>query len=186
MKIHLLPSDHVFECDDHEFLLDAALGSGLSVAYGCNNGNCGECLARIVEGQVNECRHANYVFTQQQKNNNYLLMCCCKPSSDMRLEVGELAIEDIPEQRIDTKVTKISSLSKTIMEVELRTPRSKNMTFMAGQAVKFQCADTLSAAYSVSSCPCNGMMLRFHIPRTEESFSKLVFSELKKNQKITI
>ena len=46
-QIKLVPSNHTFEADENESLLDAALRSGLNISYSCTTGGCGECKAQV-------------------------------------------------------------------------------------------------------------------------------------------
>ena len=57
MSAHVVlhPSRHEFFVDGADTVLDAALRSGLALNYGCSNGNCGLCKARIVSGRCRKC-----------------------------------------------------------------------------------------------------------------------------------
>jgi len=57
MSAHVVvrPSSHEF-VDGADTILDVALRSGLALNYGCSNGNCGLCKARVVSGQVQKVR----------------------------------------------------------------------------------------------------------------------------------
>ncbi|MDH3901300.1 MAG: 2Fe-2S iron-sulfur cluster-binding protein, partial [Gammaproteobacteria bacterium] len=51
-QIRILPSGHEFLIEGSDSILEAGLRSGLALAYGCNNGNCGKCKAKLVSGQI--------------------------------------------------------------------------------------------------------------------------------------
>ncbi len=47
------PGNVSFQVDDEETILSAALKNGLVVPYGCKDGACGSCKAKITAGEVN-------------------------------------------------------------------------------------------------------------------------------------
>jgi len=57
MSAHVVvqPSRREFFVEGADTILEAALRAGLSVNYGCSNGNCGLCKARIVSGRSGRC-----------------------------------------------------------------------------------------------------------------------------------
>ena len=50
--VTIQPSGHEFFVEGTDTLLDAALRNGVSLNYGCSNGNCGDCKARVVSGEA--------------------------------------------------------------------------------------------------------------------------------------
>jgi CDP-4-dehydro-6-deoxyglucose reductase len=166
------PSGREFFVEGSETLLKAALRAGLSPNYGCGNGNCGLCKARVVSGEARTVAPSDYLFSEAEKAQNHVLMCTCTAlSSDLVLEVLEAdAPEDIPEQRIVAKVRRIDALSADVMRVHLQTPRSSRLRFLAGQRVTLgiragvrdgsRCS---RATFPVASCPCDDRNL--HFPR---------------------
>jgi CDP-4-dehydro-6-deoxyglucose reductase len=55
-QVTIQPSGHEFFLEGNDTLLEAALRNGVSLNYGCSNGNCGECKARVVSGEVKKVR----------------------------------------------------------------------------------------------------------------------------------
>jgi len=182
------PSGREFFVEGSETLLKAALRAGLAPNYGCGNGVCGLCKARVVAGEARAVAPADYRFSEAEKAQNYVLMCACTAhSSDLVLEVLEAgAPEDIPEQRIVAKVRSVDVLNSDVMRLHLQTPRSNRLRFLAGQRVTLGVtAGQTSGAdihgeYPVASCPCDDRNLIFHVSRTDRritsaDFSKCVF-----------
>ena len=54
--------------------LGAFLDGRLAVNYGCSNGNCGLCKARVVSGQVMKVRPHDYVLSETEKSQGYTLL----------------------------------------------------------------------------------------------------------------
>jgi len=183
------PSGHEFFVEGSETLLKAALRAGLTPNYGCGNGNCGLCKARVVTGEARPVFASDYRFSEAEKAQNHVLMCACTAlSSDLVLEVLEAgAPEDIPEQRIVAKVRSVDALSDEIMRLHLQTPRSNRLRFLAGQRVTLGLSagvaggSDLHAEFPVASCPCDDRNLIFHVGRrvasadSSQDFSQAVF-----------
>jgi CDP-4-dehydro-6-deoxyglucose reductase len=180
------PSGREFFVEGSESLLKAALRAGLAPNYGCGNGNCGLCKARVVAGETRDVSPSDYRFSEAEKAQNHVLMCSCTAlSSDLVLEVLEAGVpEDIPEQRIVAKVRRIDALNDDVMRLHLQTPRSNRLRFLAGQRVTLGIragvgdGSDVHGEFPVASCPCDDRNLIFHIRRTDRRAASADFSAL--------
>lgn len=180
-KVTLLPSGHDFRVEPGENLLDAALRAGLSIRCSCNSGSCGECRARLVSGVLGEVLHHDYVFTDRERADGQFLLCRAAADSDLVIEAVEArGAADVPVQTLTTQVSKLVRLSEDVMELHLRTPRSQTLWFLAGQHVRLNIPGIDPRHKSIASCPCNGMVLQFHVRRRPgDPFSDHVFTRMK-------
>lgn len=187
-EIILSPSGHTFVVEPGETILEAALRSGYAVNYHCANGTCGDCRAKIVEGVVAENLPFDYVFKGEDRNNPMLLMCRSIPGSDMTIEVSEAnSVEDIPYQEVTTQVMHRNFLSDEIAEIQLRTPRSQTLRFLAGQQVRLTFDGIGEITKPIASCPCNGRDLMFHFYRQDnDPVTDFVFGQLKTRENVNI
>jgi CDP-4-dehydro-6-deoxyglucose reductase len=185
--VRLLPSDHVFEAQPGDTLLEAALRAGMAVNYGCSEGNCGLCRARVVAGEVRRVRHHDYVFPEAQKGQGWILMCSHGAASDLVLEAGVAARpEDIQFQEIVARVKSISPLTDKVRLLHLQTPRSQRLRFLAGQSVALAVGDD-AAVYPIASCPCDDRNLQFHVRLTPgDRFAARVFGTLRPGDGVTV
>lgn len=176
--ITFLPSGRTGEIEAHETVLDACLRSGLSPNYGCSNGNCGDCRARLVSGEVEKVKHHDYALSAAEKANGAFLMCAHRALSDIEIEADVTqSPEDIPRQVIETKVKEIEHLDPQVIRLHLQTPRSQRLRFVAGQSVTLRIGDDIQTCIAVASCPCDDRNLHFHIPLIPgNAFSEAVFS----------
>jgi CDP-4-dehydro-6-deoxyglucose reductase len=176
-RVRVLPSGHEFPVEGAVSLLDAALKAGLAPDYGCNNGTCGLCKARVVSGEVRNVRPHDYALTEAEKNLGYVLMCSSSVSTDLVIEAPEAwGVQDIPLQQILTRVKRTQELGQYLRILELQTPRTQRLRFLAGQYATLTASGSLRADYSIASCPCDGRNLEFHIPRHPgHAFSDYVF-----------
>lgn len=187
-EIKILPSGRVFPSEGNSTLLEAGLHSGLALGYGCSNGNCGECLAKIVSGEVRKVRHHDYLISKEEKANGQVLMCCNTAVSNVVLEAPEAkSSKEIPRQEITARVRSIEVLNGDVALLHLKTPRTQRLRFLAGQQVKLGGENLPEATHPISSCPCDDMNLHFQIPRlTDDRFSDQVFNHLKKGDPVNI
>lgn len=186
--IRILPSGHDFFSEGNSSILEAGLRSGLSLNYGCSNGNCGECMARLVSGEIRQVEHHDYIISPDKKAQGYMLMCCNTALTDIVIEAPEAqSASEIPEQTMSAKVKKISFANDDVALVHLKTPRNNRLRFLAGQYVSLANSNTQPANHSISSCPCDDMNLHFQIPKIENNaFSDYVFNTLKAGDSIEV
>ena len=180
--ITLQPSGHQFSAHGNEPLLEAALRAGLNLTYQCNSGSCGECKVKVLSGDYQRVRHADYPLSELEKTQNYALMCSIAATSDMRIEAAEAKqSEDIAEQRLTIKSAKLQPRGDHYWELNVRTPRSQTLRFLAGQSVRFISGQLHSRDIAVASCPCNGMNLQFHLSDDEKDIiiQRIIRGELK-------
>ncbi len=193
--VRLLPSRHDFTSDKSETLLESALRSGLAVDYGCNNGKCGKCKARLLSGKVEKTSHQDYVFSESEKAQGYILTCSNRAITDITLETEEaVSADDIPLQSITAKVKKLQKINDHAIIMTLRPPRSQRLRFLAGQHIELiipagtgGSETVLQAEYSIASCPCEPSTLEFHIPVNDQSnFGQAIIKHVKNNDTLKL
>lgn len=186
-KIIIEPSGHEFQPEGKETILRAGMRSGLNLAHNCMNGSCGKCLAELKQGKIEQVRHHDFRLSDQQKNDQQFLTCCHQPLSDLVLNMHELdTVQQIPYQEITVKVSRTELLADDVMHLQLRTSRSNVLDFLAGQKVQLTLKDTSSITLGVSSCPCDGLNLRFHFRNTGEERCNRIFTQFRKGEKLLI
>jgi CDP-4-dehydro-6-deoxyglucose reductase, E3 len=184
----LMPSRREYFVEGSDTLLDAALRAGLALNYGCSNGNCGLCKARVVSGQTKKVRTHDYVLSEADKNAGVVLMCSSTAVNDLVIEAEEAgSAREIPLQQIAARVKSIERLSDDVMQLHLQTPRTRRLRFLAGQYVTLQAGETAPVDYPVASCPCDDRNLQFHIHRTpDDLFADHVFQGLKAGDTVNV
>jgi len=187
-QVSIKPTGHEFFVEGSDSILESGLGSGLALNYGCSNGNCGKCKAKVVSGEVKKIRNYDYVLTEKEKLQGYILTCSNTAVTDLVLEAEEAGSEnDIPSQSISAWVRKIVPLNEDISTLHIKTPRTQRLRFLAGQTVNVEIAGIASKKLHVASCPCDDMNLQFHIDtRNNDDFTKHVLTQIKANDAIEI
>jgi CDP-4-dehydro-6-deoxyglucose reductase len=164
-QIRILPSGHEFLIEGSDSILEAGLRNGHALAYGCSNGKCGKCKAKLVSGQIKKISHHEYVLTEAEKGLGYFLTCSNTAVTDVVIEAEEAAGSmDIPLQDIDVRIRKIERPDDRVIILETRTPRTNRLRFLAGQYLMLKIGDLPASDCSITSCPCDGMNLQFQIP----------------------
>jgi CDP-4-dehydro-6-deoxyglucose reductase len=168
-QVRILPSGHEFLIEGSDSILEAGLRGGLALNYGCSNGNCGLCKARVCSGQVKKIRPHDYVLSEAEKSLGYILTCSNTAVTDVVLEADEaFGSQDIPHQEIDIRVKRIERPDDRVVMLQAKTPRTSRLRFLA-------------------SCPCDDMNLQFHVPTVAGNpFSEHLATATRVNDTITI
>lgn len=176
-NVHL-NNQHNFECAEIDSILETGLRHGLAMRYECNNGSCGSCVAKLINGNIRQIKHHDFALTNEQKAKNTFLMCCNAPTTNIEIAsdlIGD--VESIPVQIIKVKVKDIAFINENMAIVTFKTPRSKVLQFMAGQDVELS-FNRKTHRYPLASCPCLGMDLEFHIRNMEQdAFASEIFNK---------
>jgi len=122
--VTIRPSGHEFFVEGSDTLLEAALRAGVSLEYGCSNGNCGECSARLISGKVMKIRAHDYVLRQDEKDAGMILLCSCAAVNDVVIEANVAGAHDIQEQHLEAKVKSVEVFNPDVASLHLLTPRS--------------------------------------------------------------
>lgn len=186
--VHLLPSQHDFFVEGADTILEAALRAGLNMNYGCSNGNCGLCKARVVSGQTKKVRNHDYVIPENEKAQGCVLLCSTTAVTDCTIEATEAgSASEIPQQRIPARVHQVAPLSEEVMLLHLQTPRTNRLRFMAGQSVVLSINAGAAREFPIASCPCDDRNLQFHVPRqTDDPFCRQVAGGLRPSDTVTV
>lgn len=187
-KITLQPSGHEFVAYDNESILEAGLRAGYNLRYQCDNSSCGGCKSRLIGGRVGPIHFSDYTIPEAEKAQGDFLLCASQAMSNLVIEAVETdRVSDIPDQEIVARVKRIDRLQQGIIILQLRTPRTKTLRFLAGQSARLGVGKDCSKLLQIASCPCNGMLLEFHLHYVEgESFSEYIFNQLSMNDEVLV
>lgn len=169
VDITVLPSGHHFIVDGRETLLESALRAGLAMNYGCSNGNCGLCKARLVSGEIERVRHHDYVIPVAEKQAGMFLLCANTACSDVVIETDEAAgTADIALQTIKAKIKKAVTINASLVLLYLQLPRTNRLRFLAGQRATLTFKNGEEIDVPIASCPCEERLLEFHLQPPSE------------------
>jgi len=177
-SVKLVPSGHEFLVEGKESLLAAALRAGLRLDYGCASGHCGACKARVIQGETWKIAEHDYVLSERERYAGYLLACCHTAVTDVVLEAAEArSVADLPYCEIRAQIRKIEPLTATLLQLQVQTPRTQTLRFMAGQQAVLTLEHGAARELPIASCPCDGRHLRFLVWRGDDDFGRALFAQ---------
>ncbi len=177
-KIRLTPSGTEFLCQQGQTVLEAALSNSINLEYGCSNGRCGQCKAKLLDGLV-----ANSSNTPDVEiPDDFILTCCSIPQTDLLLKARYLPeLNDIKCKTIPAKVDSLAFKSANILVMTLRIPPSATFEFIPGQHIDLLW-DGSKRSYSIANSSVRESKIDLHIKKVDAGlFSNFMFNKVKPN-----
>jgi NAD(P)H-flavin reductase/ferredoxin len=161
--VDIEPSSHEITCRGDQTLLDSCIRNGIPASYNCRSGECGECIASLLSGQVYEMPGADpAIFNDTHRAGGKLLLCMCFPRTDVKLNVP--LASDAPAIRpmtINTMVESVERVTPTIYQVRVETPGL--VEYRAGQCFEWVVPGVKpNRIYSAANRP-GDMAIEFHV-----------------------
>lgn len=183
-EVTVVPSQHRFQCDADEIVLDAALRQGVELPYGCRDGGCGACRARVVSGEVEQSGARDGVLSDRERDAGVTLLCCTTPRSDVVIASRELSAAQLPPAKtLPARVDKLARVAPDVMLVELKLPGSERLQFRAGQYIDILLKDGQRRAFSLANAPHDDAYLQLHVRHIPGgAFTDHVFSTMKERE----
>jgi CDP-4-dehydro-6-deoxyglucose reductase len=164
VTVTVRPSGRQFEVQDDEFVLDAALRQGVVLPYGCKNGACGSCKARVLEGAVEQGQHSAKALSTEEATRGYALPCCAKAQSDLVIEARVVAgAGDIPVRKMPCRIASITMAAPDVAVLKLQLPANERLQYLAGQYVELMLRDGSRRSYSMATAPHLADQLELHV-----------------------
>jgi NAD(P)H-flavin reductase/ferredoxin len=161
--VKLAPSGTEFSCRTDQTLLDGCILARVPAPYNCRSGECGECIARLISGEIYELPGADpAVFSDVQRGRGDILTCMSFPRTSVVLDVALTADTDsIRPTTFNVMVQRVQRLSPTIYGVTVETPWP--IEFRAGQNFEWVLPGiSPNRTYSAANRPGTDL-LDFHV-----------------------
>ena len=72
--------ENVIQCEEDQYILEAAEDAGMDLPSSCRAGACSSCLAKVLEGSVNNDEQS--FLDDEQLEEGWSLICVATPKSD--------------------------------------------------------------------------------------------------------
>jgi len=186
-QVHLEPSGHEFIVHGNDSLLDSGLRAGLALDYGCADGSCGRCVAKLRSGTLKLVRKPRFRLSETDRAQGMNLMCCNTAVTDVVIEAVETPLpEQIELQQLQARVGSVERVEDDIAILSLRPADGARLRFFAGQSARLS-SEGLSAEYAIASCPCDEHQLEFHVrDRDSDGLAKKLFSGMGLNRLVQV
>ncbi|WP_085314472.1 CDP-6-deoxy-delta-3,4-glucoseen reductase [Derxia lacustris] len=158
------PSGRSFSADAGETLLDAGLRQGVTLPYGCRDGACGSCKARVLCGEVTLGAYQPRALTDAEAKTGHVLMCRAHAQGDVEIECrGVVAEGVVPPRKLPTRVASITRPSADVVVLRLQLPANERPQYNAGQFLDFILRDGTRRSYSIANAPHLAEQIELHI-----------------------
>ncbi len=173
------PGGHSFVVDIGENLLAAALHQGVGLPYGCRNGQCGSCSAKLLEGEVDYPDGMPAPLLGQPAGT--CLTCQAVPRSDLVLKIAEVkTAAEVEVRTLPCRVVAKEQLNHDVVRLHLKIPDNQRLQFFAGQYLDFLLSDGRKRAFSIANAPHDDELIELHVRHVPGGeFTDYVFDSMK-------
>ena len=163
-NVTVMPSGKQFSCEPDETVLAAGLRQGVVLPYGCKNGACGSCKAKVVSGSIAQGAHQANALRAEEAARGMALLCCANAGSDIVLEARVItAAGDIPIRKMPCRVASLTRVAPDVIVMKLQLPANERLQYLAGQFVELILRDGTRRSYSMGCAPHLADQVELHV-----------------------
>lgn len=179
-KVTIKNSGHTFDVRPSQTVLQAAIDAGINLPYGCRNGACGSCKAKLISGKVMHNDYQGSAMSDAELTAGNALLCCAMALEDLTIECREVGgLAGIKPRILPARVAKKEQLAHDVVALHLQLPASERLQFKAGQYIEFILKDGKRRAFSIANAQHDAEFLQLHIRVIPGGvFSEYVANEL--------
>lgn len=186
-SVKVEPGGHVFEVEEGETVLTAALRHKHAFPYGCRSGYCGACKGRLISGNI-EYDADTPGLSEEDKAHNLALLCQAIPKSNLLIEVQLLSSSaEIQVRKFPCRVVHKELLNHDVALLQLKLPSTERMQFFAGQYLDILLPDGRRRSFSIANAPHDDELIDLHIRHIDGGdFTSFVFDSLEEKTVLRI
>ncbi len=187
-SVSIESSEHVFQVNEGEAILDAALRQSIALPYGCRGGGCGACKAQLVKGSISYPDGLPNGLSEEDHNKGFALLCQATANSDLVIKSKELSAADEIEVKIlPCRVKEKTQLNHDVILIKLQLPKTERLQFFAGQYINFLLKNGSHRSFSLANAPHDDEFIELHIRHIPDGkFTSEVFEEMKEKDMMRI
>ena len=163
-KVTVQPSNHQFNVEPGDTVIDAAMAVDIILPYSCRTGACSSCKGRVLSGTFDAGSSPAQILSPEELAEGYTLFCQAKPTSDLVIEVHDVRMAgDIQVRKMPSRVMGLERVRDDVMVIDLQLPPSDPFRFYPGQYIEFILKDGQRRSYSMASAPAENNRVELHI-----------------------
>ena len=163
-QVTIQNSGHTFKVRPSQTVLQAAIEADIHIPYGCRNGACGSCKAKLVSGKVMHDDYQASAMSAAELAAGHTLLCCARPQTEIIVECREVGgLIGLKPRVLPARVAKKEHISHDVIALYLQLPASERLQFLAGQYIEFILKGGKRRAFSIANAPHDSEFLQLHI-----------------------
>ncbi len=188
MSYTLTAGTGVVPCEPGRTVLEAFLRNGNWMPNSCNQGTCGTCKIKVLDGELDHRNSPEETLTPDELADGFVLACQATPRGDVVFETPateESAGTHVLRDVVAT-VTEVRDIAADTRKVLLTA--DEPLEFSAGQYVEVTVPGTeIRRQYSLANPPSEAKQLELHIRRQPGGIaSEWVFERIDVGERVAV
>jgi CDP-4-dehydro-6-deoxyglucose reductase len=139
-------------------ILDSCLSANIALPYSCRRGDCGQCLAKVIESD-----------NPSLKSDDVCELCQIPASHAGHFEmVQNHSTPAIKPELYPAKVRNVEIVANDIYRLRLQLPKLAKFNFEGGQYASIVIRSDLERNYSIGEFDAHNLNLDFYVKRIED------------------
>ncbi len=185
IEINDLPEILEFDAGDIS-ILHCALRYGIVLPHSCQDGRCGECKVKILNGSVNS-KDDFGVLASHEVVQGFVLACGSVPSTDVVVEADFIPeLSAIKVVNLPVKVNAYELVTGNVAKIVFRLPPNNTFNYLPGQYLDLTYKG-VTRSYSIANAKRPEGSLELHIRQLEGgAMSQNLFPSVPANELMRI